>query len=179
MFEGSELAGKTLGVLGTGIIGMKVARIALGFEMKVIAYDVRPKNELETEGLLIYKEFNEIFSQSDIIIVHMPLLPETHKIIGYKEFQRMPSNAILINAARAGLIDQEALAFSLRNGMLAGAGLDDLDLNHPTFSELLNMDQVVVTSHMGFYTKEAIQAKTRNCVQNVVDFVKGFRKINI
>lgn len=176
LFEGTELSGKTLGILGTGVIGMKVARIAHGFEMKVIAHDVRRNEKLEAEGLLKYFAFNEILSQSDIVTVHMPLMPETKGIIGYPEFYMMPRHAILINSARAGLIDQEALTFCLKNGMLAGAGLDDLDLNHPTCSELLNMDKVVVTSHMGFYTQEAIQTKTRGCVQNVVDFAEGQRK---
>ncbi|MGA7277071.1 MAG: NAD(P)-dependent oxidoreductase, partial [Desulfocapsaceae bacterium] len=96
--------------------------------------------------------------------------------IGHKEFQRMRSNTIFINTARAGLIDQDALAFSLRNGLLAGAGLDDLDLEHATCSELLHMDQVVVTSHMGFYTREAIQTKTTSCVKNVIDYADNHRE---
>ncbi len=97
---------------------------------------------------------------------------ETKGIIAHQELQKMPRHAILINAARAGLIDQDALTMCLKNGLLAGAGLDDLDLDHPTCQELLNMDKVVVTSHIGFYTQEAIQVKSSICVQNVINFVK-------
>ena len=172
LFEGQELAGKTLGILGTGAIGVKVARIARGFDMKVIAYDVRQSIELEDEGLLKYVGFDAIFSRSDIVTVHMPLMSETHSIIAHQELKALPRHAILINSARAELIDQEALTMCLKNGLLAGAGLDDLDLNHPTCQELLNMDNVVVTSHIGFYTQEAIQVKTSTCVENVIDFVK-------
>jgi D-3-phosphoglycerate dehydrogenase len=172
LFEGHELAGKTLGILGTGAIGAKVARIARGFEMKVLGYDVYQSKELENEGLLQYVGFDEIFSRSDIVSVHMPLLSETKGVITQQELWKMPRHAILINAARAGLIDQDALTMCLKNGLLAGAGLDDLDLDHPTCQDLLNMDNVVVTSHIGFYTQEAIQVKTDICVQNVIDFVK-------
>ncbi len=172
LFEGHELAGKTLGILGTGAIGAKVARIARGFEMKVLGYDVYQSKELENEGLLHYVGFDEIFSLSDIVTVHMPLLSETKGVITQQELRKMPRHAILINAARAGLIDQEALTMCLKNGLLAGAGLDDLDLDHPNCQDLFNMDNVVVTSHIGFYTQEAIQVKTDICVQNVIDFVK-------
>jgi phosphoglycerate dehydrogenase-like enzyme len=173
LFEGNELAGKTLGILGTGAIGAKVARIARGFEMKVIGYDVYQSQELENEGLLRYVGFDEIFTQSDIVTVHMPLLADTNGIIALPEFEKMPRHAILINTARAGLIDQGALTMCLKNGLLAGAGLDDLDLDHQTSRELLAMDNVVVTSHIGFYTAEAIQVKSSRCVHNVIDFVKN------
>lgn len=173
-FEGSELAGKTLGIIGTGAIGVKVARIALGFDMKVIAYDIHKSTELESTGILKYVGFKELFSLSDIITVHMPLLTETKGIITLKELLRIPQHGILINTARAGLIDQEALTQCLKSGVFSGAGLDDLDLDHPTCTELLNMNQVVVTPHIGFYTQEAIKDKTRICVENVIQFVKNY-----
>jgi len=171
LFEGSELAGKTLGILGTGAIGVKVAQIARGFDMKVIAFDMYPRRELESEGLFQYVSFQDIFSQSDIVTVHMPLFPETKGIITEQELKSMPRHGVLINTARAGLIDQEALTKALDEGVFAGAGLDDMDLDHPTSQRLMAMDQVILTPHMGFFTTEAIQVKTHICVENVRAFV--------
>lgn len=172
LFEGRELAGKTLGILGTGAIGVKVARIAQGFDMNVIAYDVRKREDLEAEGLMKYVAFDEIFANSNIISVHMPLIAETAGIITYDELAKMPQNGVLINTARAGLVDQTALIKCLKNGILAGAGLDDVDLESASAVELLSMDQVVLTPHMGFYTKEAIRVKTQICLENVMNYIR-------
>lgn len=174
-FEGRELAGKTLGILGTGAIGAKVARIGKGFDMEIIAFDVNPKGDLEANGQLTYLEFGDIFAHSDIVSVHMPLLEETRGCIGHAELSRMPSHAILVNTARAGIIDQEALARCLRTGMLMGAGLDDVDLDHPSWEELCRMDQVVMTPHMGFHTHEAVRVKSDICVDNVVRFLSSHK----
>jgi phosphoglycerate dehydrogenase-like enzyme len=171
LFEGSELAGKTLGILGTGAIGVKVAQIARGFDMEVIAFDMYPRMDLEAEGLFNYVGFQDVFSQSDIVTVHMPLFPETKGIITEQELKAMPRHGVLINTARAGLIDQEALTKALEEGVLAGAGLDDMDLEHPSSRRLMAMDQVILTPHMGFFTTEAIQVKTHICVENVRAFV--------
>lgn len=173
LFGGRELTGKTLGILGTGAIGAKVAKIAGGFDMSVIAYDVRKNNELEESGLVRYVPFSEVLSASDIISLHMPLLPQTRNIISRKEFGQMKSGAVLINTARAELIDQEELLDSLKSGFLSGAGLDDLCLNDPSSAHLLNLDQVVATSHIGFYTEEAVDLKSKICVENVVTFIES------
>lgn len=170
-FEGRELAGKTLGILGTGAIGVKVARIAHGFDMNVIAFDVYPRKELEIEGLLQYVGFDDVFSKSDIVTVHMPLMDETKGIITQKVLESMRRQGVLINTARAGLVDQAALTRCLESGVIAGAGLDDMDLTHPTCQRLMRLDQVVLTPHMGFYTEEAIRVKTRICVENVMEYI--------
>jgi lactate dehydrogenase-like 2-hydroxyacid dehydrogenase len=180
LFEGRELAGKTLGILGTGAIGAKAAQIARGFDMEVIAFDVKPRWELQTSGLLTYVGFSEAFSGSDIVSVHMPLLEETRGSIGLAELSRMPPHGVFINTARAEIVDQEALAHCLGNGTLMGAGLDDVDLGHPSWEILCRMEHVVMTPHMGFYTQEAVQVKSGVCVDNVVRFVAdradgGFR----
>jgi D-3-phosphoglycerate dehydrogenase len=169
LFEGHELAGKTLGILGTGAIGTKVARIAQGFEMKVVAYDIRENEELAKNGLLRYVGFPEVLSQSDVMTLHMPLIPQTRKIIGRRELAQMKPSAVLINTARAELVDQGGLLNCLKNRTLAGAGLDDLDLSDPSQKGLLAMDQVIVTSHIGFFTAEAVRLKSRICVKNVLD----------
>jgi D-3-phosphoglycerate dehydrogenase len=173
LFEGGELAGKTLGILGTGAIGAKAARIARGFDMKALAYDVRRNQGLEAEGLVDYVSFEEIFSRSDVVTVHMPLLPETTGAITGKVLESMPRHGVLINTARAGLVDQEALTRLLESAALAGAGLDDIDWELPSARRLARLDQVVLSPHMGFFTREAIKVKTRLCVESVLRFVKS------
>lgn len=175
LFQGRELAGKTLGILGTGAIGMKAARIARGFDMNVLAYDVYKRADSEVQGLLEYVEFDQLFEKSDIVTVHMPLLPETAGIITHRELSSMPPNGVLINTARAGLVDQEALTQCLKSGAIGGAGLDDVDLESPTLKELMNLDQVVLTPHMGFFTEEALRVKTRVCIDNVVKYINDLR----
>jgi len=177
-FEGSELAGKSLGILGTGAIGLRAARIAKAFDMKVFAFDIHKREDLEAEGVLEYVAFDDVFSRSDIITLHMPLLPETRGLISHRELSRMPRHGVFINTARAGLVDQEALIRSLEDGVLAGAGLDDIDIDHPNCQRLLAMNQVVLTPHIGFYTKEATQTKTHICVENVMTFIADGKAMN-
>jgi D-3-phosphoglycerate dehydrogenase len=98
-------------------------------------------------------------------------MENTKKIITYQELASMPRHGIFINTARAGIVNQDALTLCLQNGLLAGAGLDDSDLSHPTWEQLSEMENVIITPHIGFYTHEAIQIKTRICVDNVMDFV--------
>ena len=177
LFEGRELAGKTLGVLGTGAIGMKVARIAKGFDMNVIAYDVNPNHEMEASGNLQYTDFDGVFGNSDIVTVHIPLMEQTRGVINDKALARMPRHGILINTARAGLVDQGALTLCLKNGLLAGAGLDDVDLGHPSWEQLSLMNQVIITPHIGFYTHESVQLKTQLCIHNVMNFINSTNKV--
>jgi phosphoglycerate dehydrogenase-like enzyme len=173
MFEGRELAGKTIGILGTGAIGRKVARIARGFDMHVIAFDAHPQKALEADGILEYVAFEDVFQESDIVTLHIPLVEQTRGMINYQALARMQPHGILINTARAGLVDQRALVLCLEEGLLAGAGLDDVDLEHPSWELLSLMDQVVITPHIGFFTREAIQQKNRQCVNSVIDFIDG------
>jgi D-3-phosphoglycerate dehydrogenase len=172
-FEGVELAGKTIGVLGTGAIGKKVARIAHGFEMKVVAYDPFPNMDLVAEGILEYVSFENAISKSDVLTVHMPLIPETIGIIDKTILKSMQNHCIFINTARAGLVDQCALTELLMNGSISGAGLDDIELSLPSAEKLFTMKQVVLTPHIGFNTQEATKVKTDLCVNNVVDFLNS------
>jgi phosphoglycerate dehydrogenase-like enzyme len=170
-YQGQELNGKTIGILGTGAIGEKVARIARGFDMKVLAYDIRRRTDLEAEGLLKYVKFEEIFLESNVVTIHMPMIEDTRGIITYKELEKMPLNSVLINTARAGLIDQEALTVCLEKGLLAGAGLDDIDLEHASAKRLMALEQVVLTPHIGFFTEDAIRVKSLKCVENVRRYI--------
>jgi len=173
LFQGRELSGKTLGILGTGAIGVKTAQIAKGFDMNIVAFDMYPKKQLETDQILKYVDFKYVFSCSDIVSVHMPLTDGTRGIIGYPELSSMPSHGIFINTARAEIVDQEALTRCLREGVLLGCGLDDVDLDHPSWEELSRMEQVIMTPHMGFYTHEAVKTKGDICIDNVVRFISN------
>ncbi len=173
LFQGMELSNKTIGILGTGAIGCRVARIAHGFDMKIIAYDLNPKEKMVNRYNVKYTSYDEIFCNSDIVTVHMPLLSSTHNLITAKEFNKMKRESIFINTARGGLVNQEDLYQTLKNRDIFGAGLDDMDLSLKSGVELLKLDNVVVTPHIGFNTKEAIETKTNICIENVRNYLKG------
>lgn len=170
-FKGRELTEKILGIIGLGAIGFKVAQIAKGFDMKVIAYDPFPKEVLAKEYGIEYVDFKRIFTESDITTIHMPLLPATENIISHREISLMKNSSIFINTARAKLVDQDALYEALASRSIYGAGLDDIDLTSESGSKILDLDNVVLTPHMGFYTEEAITAKTDICIDNVMNYV--------
>lgn len=173
MFNGMELTGKTLGILGTGAIGCRVAQIAHGFDMKIAAYDPYPREDMVKKYNIKYMSFEEIFNESDIVTLHMPLMSSTAKIIGAKEFNMMKRSTIFINTARAELVNQEELYEALKNKKIYGAGLDDVDLSRQSGMDILNLDNVVVTPHMGFNTKEATITKTDICINNVLNYINS------
>ena len=193
--EGFDLQGKTLGVIGTGNIGRHVIRIAKGFAMSVLAYDVHPMAQMATEDGFRYVGMDELLAASDIITLHVPAVPQTKHMIDAKAFARMKQGAIIINTARGSVIDVRALIDALRNGRVAAAGLDVLP-DEPLIREeaelissgyenqydlrtlvadhvLLTMPNVVVTPHSAFNTREAIQRITNTTVGNIKAFLKG------
>lgn len=173
LFQGMEMSRKTLGILGAGAIGGRLADLVRGFDMKVLAFDQNCKKENTVKHNLEYVSYDEIFMESDIISVHLPLLPSTKNIITMKDFDKMKKNAILINTARADLINQGDLYKVLKEGRILGAGLDDINFSLPSGMKLLELDNVVATPHMGFNTQEATVIKTDICIANVGDFIKG------
>lgn len=172
-FQGRELRGKTLGVLGTGNIGRRVLELSKAFGMNLLAFDLFPSEKLQKKCGVKYVTFENIFPLSDIVSIHLPLSSGTQEIISDKEFALMKSDAILINAARHALVNQGALLNALQNKVIAGAGLDDMDFNQPSSEILLNLNNLVMTPHIGFNTIEAVKVKTDICLQNVVSFIKG------
>ena len=112
---GVELSGKTMGIIGYGRIGAHVAKIASGFDMKSIAYDVIKNEELAKKYSVVYKTLNEVLRESDIITLHVPLIPQTKHMIGKEQFKIMKNTAILVNASRGGTIDEEVLYDALKN----------------------------------------------------------------
>jgi D-3-phosphoglycerate dehydrogenase len=158
---GFELRGKRLGIVGFGKIGREVAKRALSFEMKVSTYDVASSSFTDAKEMGIEtvaasrKGFEELLRTSDIITLHVPLLPETHNMIGEKEFALMKRNAMVINASRGGIVDESALLRAITEGRLSGAGLDVYETEPPKNLDLIRLPNVVCTPHIGAQTTEA------------------------
>jgi len=155
-FMGVEIYNKILGIIGLGRIGKEVARRALSFGMKVVAYDPFLSKEVaESLGVEIV-ELKELLSQSDYITVHTPLTDETKHIISTKEFAAMKKGVRVINCARGGIIDEVALASAIKEGKIAGAAIDVFEKEPPPPDyELLKLDNVITTCHLGASTEEA------------------------
>ena len=172
-FRGGELHGKTLGVVGTGVIGQHVARLGHCLGMSLLGYDVRPSQTMIDDLGMRYAPLSELFAKGDVVTLHAPLTPETEGLVDGALLRRLPDTAIVINTARAGLIRQDDLYEALSEGAIAGAGLDVIDLSRASGHKLLALDNVVVTPHIGFYTREALAELTAVCVDNVVRFLDG------
>lgn len=193
--EGIDIAGKTLGVIGTGRIGLHVIKIARGFGMRVLAHDIRQEPILAEVLGFKYVPLDQLLADSDIVSLHVPHTKETHHMINAEALSKMKRGAILINTARGGLVDTDALIEALDSGRLSGAGLDVLegeqllrdeaqvlakhDLPHETLRTLLEntiligRPDVVVTPHIGFYSREAQRRILDTTVENLVKFLEG------
>lgn len=168
--QGVELSGRTLGLIGVGDIGSRLAELGRALGMRVIAY-ARDMSESRAERLgLVFHTLDEVLAQSDFVSLHLPLTEETAGMLGEKELAAMRPGAFLVNTARAGLVDQDALHRALTEGPLGGAGLDDLD---PGRQDIIALDNVVATPHIGFYTDSALTRKGDICVSNVESFMHG------
>jgi D-lactate dehydrogenase len=192
--EGFDLKGKTIGVIGTGQIGLHVIRIAKGFGMNVVAYDVH-QNKLLSEVLgFEYISLENLLAESDVITLHVPYMKATHHLMNKDTFKLVKKGALLINTARGSIVDTEALIDALDKKILAGAGLDVFEgeevikeekqlLYDPKNLEvltnlvkdhiLLSKDNVVFTPHIAFYSKEALERILETTVENIAAFVLG------
>ncbi|MCE4611017.1 MAG: D-glycerate dehydrogenase [Desulfurococcales archaeon] len=174
MMLGVELKGKTLGILGMGRIGKRVAEIGKAFGMKIIYHSRKRKEDVEKELGAEYRSLEDLLKESDILSIHVPLSPETKHLIGEKELRMMKPTAILINTARGPVVDTEALVKALREGWIAGAGLDvfeeePLDPNHP----LTAFKNVVLAPHIGSATKETRMKMAMMAAENLIAFSEG------
>ena len=177
---GEDVCGKTLGLLGFGAIAKGVARRARGFGMKILAYDpfVTALPE-EFAGWVELCDMDKVITSCDILSVHIPLTPETRNTISTGELAKMKQGAYVINTARGGIVDEMALYEALKSGHLNGAAMDVVESepmtpDHP----LLSLDNVVVTPHIAMYSKEAINAASLICAENVVACLTGGQMIN-
>lgn len=168
---GFELEGKKFGVIGTGAIGLRVAKIAQAFGCEVLAYSRTVK---DIEGIK-YVDKETLLKEADIVSLHTPLTTETRGLIGKEELALMKPSAILINTARGPVVDSEALAEALNEGKIAGAGVDVFEMEPPVPSNhpLLNAKNVVATPHVAFATKEALVKRAVIVFANVVKWLNG------
>lgn len=177
--QGRLVNGKTFGIIGTGTIGERVARIARAFGADVIAYDVVKKPALEAEGVLKYVSLEEVLEKSDIISLHVPLIKETYHMINRDSIEKMKKGAVLINTSRGAIVDQEALVEALKSGRLSGAGLDVLEREPPDPDDpILRLENVVLTPHTAWNTAEAEDHIIQSTVNSIRAFVNG-NPINI
>lgn len=163
-FEGDELNGKTLGILGMGNIGKRVAKIADAFGMNVVYWD-----KFQPETPYQYLPLKEVLSSSDIITLHLPLLEDTKNLIGSEELKKMQKHAILINTARGGLVDHDALLEALNNSEIAGFGADVLDVEPPSPDNPLTAHpKTIITAHVGSLTATTYKNMCVSTVSNVL-----------
>lgn len=169
----TELAGKTMGLIGLGDIGSQVAKIALAFGMKVITYRKHPE---QTEGIEMVS-LNEIFTKSDVLSLHCPLTDETKEIINKERLLQMKQTAFVLNTGRGPLINETDLAEALHNGTIAGAGLDVLSTEPPKADNpLLSAPNCIITPHVAWATFEARKRLLQMVADNLESFMNGEAK---
>jgi D-3-phosphoglycerate dehydrogenase len=169
-FEGRELCGKTLGVLGLGNIGSIVADRALGLKMKVISYDpFTSANRAASLGVELVG-LDELYARSDVITIHVPILAETKNLINREAFGKMRPGTFLVCAARGGIVDERALLDALESGTIAGAALDVFEQEPPGLTPLVAHERVVCTPHLGASTAEAQVAVSVQVAEQIVEY---------
>ncbi len=171
--EGAELSGKTLGILGVGNIGAQVARRAVAFDMHVLGYDpLLDEKTIKTRGAEPVN-LAELYAQSDVITLHLPLLSETRGLLNKEAFDKMKWGVYLVCAARGGVIDEDALLRSLNSGQVAGAALDVFGKEPPGPSPLVSHPNVVATPHIGAQTAEAQTRAALDVAEEVASALQG------
>lgn len=169
--EQFELYGKKFGIVGAGAIGLKVANLAKAFGCEVYAYSRTPKN---VDGVK-FVSLDELLSMCDIVSVHVPLTKKTKDLINAENITKMKSTALLINTARGPVVNAKVLAEALKNGIIAGAGVDVFDNEPPIAADnpLLSAPNIVLTPHIGFATKEAMQKRAVIAFENIKKYLNG------
>jgi D-3-phosphoglycerate dehydrogenase / 2-oxoglutarate reductase len=172
-YQGDEIGGKTLGLIGYGNIGHQTARLALGLGMKVLAYDpyVTSQNGIRLVTL------DELLAESDYISLHLPKTKASANMIGAEQFARMKNGVRIINCARGGIINEDDLYEALTSGKVAGAALDVFAEEPPTDWKLLKLDNVISSSHIGATTKEAQARIGAEVAAKLIDFAKTTRAL--
>ena len=170
---GLELAGKTLGIVGAGSIGRTLASLVVPLKMRVLAYDPFVPNGMEPRGLELVSSLDELLERSDVVSLHCPLTADTKGLIGAEQFELMQPDSILINTARGGLIDIDALAAALESNRIFGAGLDTFTVEPtPRHSRLWALPNLVITPHIGGTTREAALRVGTTAVKQVLDWMR-------
>ncbi|MFF8091632.1 2-hydroxyacid dehydrogenase [Streptomyces sp. NPDC016675] len=189
---GRDMHGRTAGVLGTGKIGEAFARIAHGFGMRLLGWDVAENPACTALGMR-YVAKDELLAESDLITLHVPLTPQTRHLIDAAALKTMRDDAILLNSSRGGLVDTAALVTELRAGRFTGVGLDVYEaeaglffldksleaIADDTLARLVTFPNVLVTSHQAYYTEDAVGQIVDATVRNVLDYRAGRRSENV
>ncbi|GAA0188605.1 2-hydroxyacid dehydrogenase [Streptomyces cellulosae] len=189
---GRDLHGRTAGVLGTGKIGEAFARIAHGFGMRLLGWDVHENPACRELGMT-YVPKERLLAESDLVSLHVPLLPETRHLIDATALKSMRDDAILVNSSRGGLVDTAALVDELRAGRFTGVGLDVYEaeaglffldksleaVDDDTLARLVTFPNVLVTSHQAYYTVDAVGQIVATTLENVLDYLAGRRSENV
>ncbi|WP_456342109.1 hydroxyacid dehydrogenase [Thermovibrio sp.] len=192
--RGRELEGKTVGVIGTGRIGSRLIKLLSGFDVKVLAYDVKPKEELVEKYAVEYTSLEELLKNSDIVTLHVPYLPSTHHLINRENIRLMKRGSYLINTSRGSVVETEAVVEALREGILEGVALDTFEGEEVWTEEeliifrgekdvspevlrkaiesfaLTQFENVILTPHNAYNTQEAIRRILMKTLQNLVEF---------
>lgn len=181
LFLGEDISGKTLGVVGLGRIGSRVAHHAVkGFEMKVVYYDIKRSEEFEKEygstgsPQVEYREnVDDVFKEADFISIHVPLLPTTRHLVDTRRLGLMKKTAYLVNTSRGAVIDEAALVAALKNGAIKGAALDVFE-NEPALTPgLAELENVILTPHIASATEETRQDMSRIAAENIIEALEG------
>jgi len=171
---GSELKGKYLGIVGLGNIGKRLGRLARALNMNIIGYDVIPiDDEFSKEVGLMKADLDTLLSSADYVSLHVPLLDSTHHMINAEKLKMMKNTACIVNTSRGGVIDEEALYNSLKEGNIAGAALDVFEVEPATGNRLTTLPNFVATPHMGAQTKEAQLLAANIIAEKIIQVLRG------
>jgi len=171
---GSELKGKYLGIVGLGNIGKRLGRLARALNMNIIGYDVIPiDDEFSKEVGLMKADLDTLLTSADYVSFHVPLLDSTHHMINAEKLKMMKNTARIINTSRGGVIDEEALYNSLKDGSLAGAALDVFEVEPATENKLITLPNFIATPHIGAQTKEAQLLAANIIAEKIIQILRG------
>ena len=172
--KGSELNGKTLGLIGTGNIGRLTGKLAQCFGMSIIGFDpFISKEDMAKDGIEKIEELEDLMGNSDFISLHLPHIPQTHHIVNKDLLSKMKPTGFIINCSRGGTVDENALYDALKNGKIAGAGIDVFEKEPPQDSPLIKLDNVVLTPHLGANTKEGQIRAGTVCAEQINKVLAG------
>jgi D-3-phosphoglycerate dehydrogenase len=178
-FVGHDLGELTIGVVGTGRIGLAVIRRLGGFGSDVLAYDIVHNQDLLSHPKVRYVEMAELLQDSDVVTLHVPLVADTKAMIGRNELEMMKPTAYLVNLARGELVDEVALFEFLQQKRIAGAAVDVYAVEPPKSSPLIGLDNVLSTPHIAAYTYESMEHMSRICAQTIIDAMRSIACPNI
>ncbi len=171
---GTEIFEKTLGLIGCGNIGKITAKYAIAFNMSVIGYDpFISKEDMQKDGIKKIEKLEDLMSKSDYISLHLPHIKSTHHIVNQEMLSKMKETAFLINCSRGGTVDEKALFKLLKDGKIAGAGIDVFENEPPIDNPLLKLDNVILTPHIGANTKEGQIRAGTVCAEQIIKVLNG------